>query len=197
MQLVDQIQFGPFSTQYHSALVDLKFKTALSAFLDRGLLTQLDEPADDAAGTLVATFDNDRYCGPNSLVRNLFTLELTLFGPDGTSDLKSDIEFDANTKSFSARTGHGHHFYLWTPSRKQDREAEMGLIQRLVDDFQRDHGVGIKCPICNGHVSAIDDPAIFDVRCTEQRCFQYNYHKDDTGRLAHGHFFTKHPAIRA
>jgi hypothetical protein len=197
MKLVDQIQFGPFSTHYHANLVDADFKTALSAFLDSKLLPQLDEPTDDADGMLVATFDSDRYCGPNSLVKNIFTLEMTLLGPDGNSELKTDIEFHPNTKTFSPRAGYGHHFYVWTPRRKRDRETELELIQRLADDFQRTHRVGLKCPICHGNVTGVDDPTIFDIRCTEQRCFVYNYHKDENGRLAHGHFVTKHPELRA
>ncbi len=196
MRPVDHIDFGPFSTRYHTTLVDDDFKTSLSAFLDAKLLPQLDVPSDDAAGSLVATFDSDRYCGPNSLVRDIFTLEITLFGPDGNSELKSDIEFHRETETFSPRSGHGHHFYLWTPSRKRAREVEMELIQRLVDDYQRTHCVGLTCPICHGRVEGIDDPMTFDVRCTGQRCFVYNYHKDEAGRLAHGHFFTKHPELR-
>ena len=160
-------------------------------------MSQLDEPAREASGTLTATFDNDRYCGPNSLVRNIFTLEIALYGEDGKSDLKSDIVFNSGTSAFSGRTGHGHHFYLWTPKRKAHRENELEMIQRLVDDFRRTHMTGLKCPICQGNVAGVDDPLTFELRCVDSRCFVYNYHKDEDGRLAHGHFFTYHPTFRA
>ena len=196
MQIIDHIQFGPFSTQYHSALVNDDFKSSLSGFLRSELFSQLDEPVSDADGTLTATFNNDRFCGPNSLVRNIFTLKISLYGDDGKSDLKSDIEYNPDTSAFSQRTGHGHNFYLWTPRRRQNRENEMEMIQRLVDEYRRTHKTGLVCPICQGNVTGVDDPSIFDLRCVNNRCFVYNYHKDEDGRLAHGHFFTYHPAIR-
>lgn len=195
MQIIDHLQFGPFSTQYHAGLVNDKFKAALSGFLESALFSQLDEPASDADGTVTATFNNERYCGPNSLVRNVFTLEVSLYGCDGKSDLKSDIEFHPDTLAFSPRAGHGNNFYLWTPKRKKNRENELGIIQRLVDDFQRTQKVGLSCPICKGTVTGVDDPSIFDIRCIDNRCFVYNFHKYEDGRLAHGHFFTCHPEM--
>lgn len=195
MRVVDKIRFGPFSTAYHSSLVDDAFKTALSAFLESDLIPQLDEPATDAEGTLIATFDKEQHCGPNSLVRDIFTLELTLYSDNGTSELKSDVTFNATNKSFSPRTGYDHYFYLWTPARKEHREREMAAIHRLVDDIKLGRS-NRECPICHEPVSAINNPEIFDVRCRGDRCFQYNFHKDEHGRLAHGHFFTKHPAKR-
>lgn len=197
MRIVDEIRFGPFSSAYHRGLVNDEFKARLQQFLERELLPQLDEPIREADGTIAATFDSDRYCGPNSLVRDIFTLEIVLVGDAGTSELKSDITFDVADGSFAARTGHGHHFYVWTPTRRQNRAHELEAIQRAVDDIQRGREFNPECPICAGSLSAINNPDIFDVRCTDNRCFKYNYHKDENGRLAHGHFFTKHPEERA
>jgi hypothetical protein len=197
MQIVDRIQFGPYSTQYHSAIVTNQFKLSLSTFLNTNLLNQLDEPACDANGKLTSTFTSDRYCGPNSLVRNLFSLEIELFGADGKSDLKADIEFHPETQTFSPRSGYGHHFYLWTPSRKRNRDFELKMIRVVVEDFRRTHDKELRCPICHGTLTGVDDSLTFDLRCTDHRCFVYNYHKDEDGRLAHGHFFTKHPETRA
>lgn len=197
MRLIDRIQFGPFSTRYHSTLVSAEFVASLSSYFDAELVPQLDEPIDDADGSLTATFDSERFCGSNSLIRNIFTLELSTFGPDGSSEMEADIEFCPENCTFTPRFGHGHYFYLWTPSRKQAREAENVLIQRLVDDYRCTHQVGMKCPICQGSVSGIDNPRTLDVRCIDQRCFVYNFHKDEDGNMAHGHFFTKHPSLRA
>ena len=197
MRIVDEIQFGPFSSAYHRGLVDDDFKATLQRFLEREMLPQIDDPVLEADGTLSATFDNERYCGPNSLVRNIFTLEIVLVGDAGKSELKSDITYCDADGSFAPRTGHGHHFYVWTPTRRRNREQELESIQRTVDDIQRGRESNPACPICNGSLSAIDNSDIFDVRCSSNRCFQYNYHKDENGRLAHGHFFTKHPEERA
>ncbi|EMI21872.1 hypothetical protein RMSM_01201 [Rhodopirellula maiorica SM1] len=196
MRITDQIRFGPFSSAYHRGLVDDAFKATLQQFLERELLPQLDELIRDAEGSLVATFDSDRYCGPNSLVRDVFTLELVLVGDTGTSELKSDIVFNAIDRSFCPRTGHGHRFYVWTPLRRKTHEHEMESIQRVIEIIQRCDETDPECPICAGSVSAINNSDIFEVRCTVNRCFQYNYHKDKNGRLVHGHFFTKHPEER-
>lgn len=196
MRLVEQLQFGPFSSAYHRELVGDEFTAGLERFLQGELLPQLSEPLRDAEGTLTATFDADRFCGPKSLVRDIFTLELVLVSDAGTSELKSDIVFNAADWSFFPRTGHGNFFYLWTPARKEQRQSEMAEIQCLIDDIQRGES-NRECPVCHQPVSAIDNSATFDVRCHSNRCFQYNYHKDERGRLAHGHFFTKHPMKRA
>jgi hypothetical protein len=197
MRIVDELRFGPFSAAYHRALANDEFKATLQDFLERELLPQLDEPILEADGTLAATFDCDRYCGPNSLVRDIFTLDVVLVGDGGRSDLKSDIVFNASDGSFSPRTGHGHHFYVWTPTRRRNRERELEAIQRVVDDIQHGRESNPECPICAGSLAAVNNADIFDVRCTDNRCFQYNYHKDENGRLAHGHFFAKHPEERA
>ncbi len=197
MLIVDSIRFGPFAADYHRSVVNEQFKATLERFFDRELIPQLDEPIVSADGTFSATFDSDRYCGPNSLVRDIFSLELVLVGDGGNSELKSDVVFDRESGTFSPRTGHGHFFYLWTPSRKRRRKREFELIQRLVDDIQANRTSLLACPICGGTLSAINNADIFDVRCPAKRCFHYNYHKDGEGRLSHGHFFTKHPGERA
>jgi hypothetical protein len=197
MQLVGTIRFGPFYTSYHRDLVDATFKKQLERFLRDNLLPQLDSPLQELEGTLTATFDNEKNCGPNSLVRDIFTLECVAVCDDGTSDLKSDIVYDPVGRTFAPRTGFDRYFYVWTPARKRAREDELAAIQRVVDDIMRGDRSEFACPICGGHITAINNPDIFDARCSRQHCFVYNFHKDERGRLAHGHFFTKHPMKRA
>jgi hypothetical protein len=196
MQLVDQIQFGHFSASYHRQLVNATFKEQLERFLQRALLPQLDSPLREMDGTLTATFDKEENCGPNSLVRDIFTLDCIAVCDDGTSDLKSDIVYIPTSGTFTPRTGRDRYFYVWTPARKRRREHELAAIQRVVDDIMRGERSGLACPICGGIITAINDADIFDARCTRQRCFVYNFHKDERGRLAHGHFLTKHPMKR-
>ena len=197
MPIVDAIRFGPFTADYHRSLVNDDFKVALERFFERELIPQLDNPILSADGAFTATFDEDRYCGPRSLVRDIFSLELSLVDDGGTSDLESDVVFNPKSNSFTPRTGHGHYFYLWTPIRKRQREQELESIQRVVDDIQGNRTHSVLCPICAGTLSTINNADIFVVRCANGRCFQYDYHKDEAGRLAHGHFFTKHPDDRA
>ena len=195
MQIVNKLQLGPFKSHYHRELVGNAFLVSLEQFLAKQLLPKLDGEPNNADGSLIATFPLERNCGPSSLVRDIFTLELQVDGSDGTSHLKADIVYDPLTRTFSPRTGHDHQFYVWTPARKIQRESLMEKIQRLMDDIQRHRQYDDSCPICRGQLSVVDDANMFDVRCREKRCFNYNYHKDERGRLAHGHFRVVHPAM--
>ena len=193
MRLVDQIRFGPFKATYHRDLVDNAFKEQFELFLWANLVPQLECPLRELEGTLTATFDNEKNCGPNSLVRDIFTLECLVMCDDGASELKSDIVFDPKCFAFAPRHGFDRYFYVWTPTRKKQRETHLAQIQLVVDDVTRGESTGLACPICGGDIKAINNADIFDARCLLRRCFVYNYHKDELGRLAHGHFFTTHP----
>jgi hypothetical protein len=195
MRLVDHIEIGPFTASYHRALVNDVFISSLASFLDDALLSQCDMTPDEAEGSLVAVFDAERYCGENSLVRDLFTLDLRLFADDGVSEIKADIVYDPQSRNFAARPGHNRRFYLWTPRRKEIREDHLAAIQRIVDDVLAGRTVVACCPFCSGAIDVVNDRSLFDVRCLGKRCFEYNYHKDDRGRLLHGHFFTSPAAL--
>lgn len=198
MQLVDQIQVGPFTRLYHRDLADVSFKEQLESFLQRNLLSQLDSPIREFSGTLTATYaGNEKKCGPNSSLRNIFTLECVAFCDDGTSELKADIVYDPERRTFRPRTGRDRYFFVWTPLRKKTREAELSAIQRVVDDILRGERRKFTCPICGGKITATNTPNKFDATCMRRRCFVYSFDKDERGRLTHGRFFTKHPEKRA
>lgn len=197
MRLVNQIRFGPFKASYHRSLVDAAFIEQFELFLQANLVPQLDSTIREFDGTLMATFDNEKNCGPNSLVRDIFTFECSITCDDGTSELKADVVCDPKSHTFRPRTGFECFFYVWTPNRRKIHESELGEIQRVVDAILRGYSTLLACPICGGTITAINNEKLFDARCTRQRCFVYNYHKDKRGRLAHGHFFTTHPMKRA
>lgn len=194
VRLIDHLEFGPFSTSYHRDLVTAAFKEQLEYFLQQNLLPQLDSPLREFEGSLIPTFDSEANCGPNSLVRDIFTLECTLVCDDGVSEFKSDIVYDLASESFTPRTGHRRSFYVWTPTRRSAREEDLSAIQCVVDAIMRGERRAFECPMCGGKIIAVNNPHQFDARCASQGCFEYNFHKDDRGRLAHGHFFTNHPA---
>ncbi len=196
MRLVDLLEYGPFATAYHRALVNSEFLESLQRFFEHQLLPQTDAAVTDANGTIKATFDDERYCSPTSLVRNIFTLDLAIFSKAGSAELNADLIYEPADHSFSPRKGYDHHCYLWTPARKLAREEEMSTIQRLVDNIKRDWPAVLECPICHAEIQIVDNDMTFDVRCRGSHCFEYNYHKDEQGQLAHGHFFVKHPAKR-
>jgi hypothetical protein len=196
MQLVATINFGPFRTDYHRDLVDSTFQHQLECFLQQQLVPQLDAALHEFQGTLRAKFDDEMYCGPRSLVRDIFTLECIAVCDDGTSSLKSDIVYDPVHGSFAPRTSHSQFFYVWTPARIRMNRDELAAIQRVIDSVHRGEVIELACPLCGGPLTAVNDSRFFDVRCQGQRCFVRNYHKDEDGGLAHGHFIKKHPLER-
>jgi hypothetical protein len=188
----DAIVYGPFKAEYHRVLVDDSFKRALSEFLASKLLPQLDHAFTDATGTLSACFDEDRFCGPNSLVRDCFRLEFAFRGADGESRIKTEVVYNLGGLFAVRRGRRGYSLYLWTPSRQRKRQSEQEAIQRTVRailDHVNDHP---SCPLCSAALKVVDAPALFDVVCPN-RCFNYNFHRDEKGEPLHGHFFMCDP----
>jgi len=187
------IVYGPFNAEYHRLAVNDTFKRALSEFLALTLLPQLDHTFTDATGALTACFDEDRFCGPNSLVRDCFRLEIQFRGPDGESSIKTEIAYGRD-RQFTARPGHS--LYLWTPFRQRKRQMQQKAVQSTVDAIL-DKAIGRPlCPLCSAALQAIDSPALFDVVCPNG-CFNYHFHRDEEGSLLHGHFFMASPSMDA
>jgi len=185
----DAIVYGPFNAEYHRVIVDDTFKRALREFLASKLLPQLDHALTDATGTLTACFDEDRFCGPNSLVRNCFRLEFAFRGTDGESRIKTEVVYNPGGP-FAVRRGHS--LYLWTPSRQRKRQSEQEAIQKTVRAILKHESDRPSCPLCSAALSGIDATALLDVICPN-RCFNYNFHRDEKGEPLHGHFFMGDP----
>ncbi len=69
------IQFGPFASTYHRECVNDDFKEAFSAFLEAELLPQIEQPYESTTGRLTAAYDDQKYCGPRSAVRDIYRFE--------------------------------------------------------------------------------------------------------------------------
>ena len=175
MDYVEFIQWGPFKTRYHRTRVDQAFKISLQKFLDRELTPQIANPITATNGTLKATFDDQRYCGSSSLVRDLFSLELILTGGEGDSKLNEDLAFDPITPSFSPRRGSS--FQLWTPIKNRQRAEEQALIRETINQIRTNRLADPICPICGGRLQVVNDPLVFDIRCMRQRCFRHHADK--------------------
>lgn len=195
MDLVEQLQLGPFRHDYHQALADVDFRDALARLLDRELSPQLDDPIDHAEGSLVALHDSDVEVAECLLLRNKFRLEVAIHGGAGTSELKAEVLYDPATKSFAPWDDPQRPFYVWTPIRKQRREEEEAALKQLIDDIIKGRPFVAQCPICRDEISVVDNASLFSVHC-ERDCFKHRVAKDGQGNLRTGHFFTKHPALR-
>ena len=186
----DTLQFGPFKSDYHSATVGAEFREALNDYLAAQLLPQVDEPFDSTAGRLVATYDDQKHCGPNSAVRHIYTLEFEFRRPSGTDTIKVDLAYSATKRSFSPRF-QNRPLHLWTASSKEAQTRRTNSIELVCNRILRGEATTAQCPCCGAELGIVNQPALFDISCPA-RCFNYNFHRDrDTGAFEHGHFFCK------
>jgi hypothetical protein len=182
------IEFGPFKSTYHSEAVGDDFKQSLSAFLENELLPQVNQPYDSTTGVLTADYDDQKYCGPRSAVRDIYRLKFSFCRNSGDDTIETELVFDPKERTSSAR--HRRPLFLWTVARKERKKREREAIEDVCKRIaKREQNTG-SCPLCSASLQIIDSPDLFDVRCPE-RCFNYNFHRNPTtGAFLHGHFYT-------
>jgi hypothetical protein len=186
------IEFGPFQTAYHRQAVDGGFREALSEFLEHELLPQVDEAFSRTQGRLTAEFDAEKYCGPNSAVRDAYKLEFSFIRKDGADQIEAKIYRDPKTGSFRPRFK-GQPLILWTEKRRAEHRSFREAIDRLVKRIHAGEDSQWVCPSCSTRLSLIDSPGLFDLSCP-QGCFNYNFHRDpETREFMNGHFFSRPP----
>ncbi len=189
----NNIRFGPFNSTYHAEAMTADFKEALSEFLETNLLPQIEESFESASGSVTAGYDDEKYCGPNSIVRDIYKFEFAFHRPSGDDTIKIELVFSSKSQTFSTRRKKP--FYLWTNRRREIYLAQGQSIKVLCDRIAKRESVAAVCPLCSATLIVHDAPSLFDVRCPG-RCFNYNYHRDPKdGSFLHGHFFRKEPDI--
>jgi hypothetical protein len=188
------IRFGSFSTEYHRSAVDTEFKESLSRFLASEVLPQVDEPFDTTDGELTTEYDEERYCGPNSAVRDAYRLRFRFIRSDGADELDAHIYRD-KSGDFRARYK-GAPLRLRTKLSEQVQREINKQVQEIVGRIRAGEAGAWSCPHCGSELALIDSPAIFDLTCPKKRCFTVNYHRDpETGEFMHGHYFSR-PNVR-
>jgi len=189
------IEYGPFQTAYHREAIDGGFREALSKFLERELLPQLDEPCTRTQGRLTAEFDAEKYCGPNSAVRDAYKLEFSFIREHGADEIKAQIYRDPKTGCFRPRFK-GQPLILWTEKRKAEQQSFREAIDHIVKRIHAGEHSEWACHRCSTHLSLIDSPRLFDLSCP-QGCFNYNLHRDpETRESMHGRFFSRPPKLQ-
>jgi hypothetical protein len=184
------IEFGPFQTAYHREAVNDAFREALSTFLERELLPQVDEAFSYTEGRLTAEFDAQKYCGANSAVRDAYKLELSFVREHGADKIEARIYRDPKTGAFRTRFK-GQPLILWTEKRKAEQRSFREAIDEMVKRIHAGEHSQWACPRCSSRLSLIDSPGLFDLSCP-RGCFNYNFHRDpETREFKHGHFFSR------
>jgi hypothetical protein len=184
------IVFGPFQTAYHSGAVDEQFREALSFYLEQDLLPQVDEPFESTEGSLVAAFNEEKYCGPNSLVKDAYVLDFSFVRNDGRDTIKIELVRDPKTGGFRPRY-RGRGLELSTAKRRSEGEAFLRKIQLKVAEIIDGKEVSLVCPSCNGEMELVNNAHLFDLSCPNG-CIAYNFHRDPTtGDAMHGHVYSR------
>lgn len=184
------IRFGPFSTEYHRRAVDEAFRAALDAYLTKELLPQVEEPFESTRGSLTAEVNEDRFCGPHSLVRDVYRLEFAFVRAGSVDELKCQIRRNPKTGGFGPRYPHGR-LYLWTRRRKAEDKEFWSALDEIVRRVGRGEKGEWHCPRCGSVLRLHDLPDLFDLSCPGG-CFNYNYHRDPvTKEPRHGYFFSR------
>ena len=187
--MIVDIEYGPFNTEYHLSLVNDTYRENFVNFIENILTPQLDEMPSRITGTVRAEFDEEKYCGPNSAVRDIFNIKLAIASASGISDYKAKLKYI--NPSFEVTRGST--LYLWTPGRKAQREKELELIENIVLQVKNSGKVTEVCPVCGDRISFVNNDYILDIRC-DQHCFNHNYDKDpETGEILHGHIHISDP----
>ncbi len=182
------IEFGPFKTRYHMGLVGARFRASVERFISDVLVAQTDEGCSAAQGKVVAEVNEDRFCGPRSLVRDNFDFDLTLSFASGPATFKSRLRY----RDGGLTAVRGFSTYLWTQDRVAERERQTAAIEAICDEVL-DGGKPKPCPICQAPLEVVNVPAMFNVQCSKE-CFVYNFHRDpESGDCLHGHFFMNDP----
>lgn len=177
------------STNYHCDRIADGLLSHLERFISAELAAQLPDPADDIHGTLTPCYNEEKYCGPNSAVKDVYRLDLSFrIGTETVGTFKDDIRHEPVSQGFVPRYKHRKLLVITQARRlaqKKFSEAVHALCRRICEAHIRE----ATCPKCSATLKIIDAPALFDVSCPE-RCFNYNFHRDpSTGEFQHGHVF--------
>jgi hypothetical protein len=184
------IVFGPFRTNYHSLAVDGAFRESLSAYLEKNLLPQVEDPYSSTEGTLVAAFNEEKYCGPNSLVKDVYVLDFSFVREGERDSIKVDLIRNNDTGEFRPRY-RGAGLELSTAKRRAAGGAFLRDIQTLVDRILRGEETELVCPSCGGQMTLVNSLHLFDLTCPVG-CVTYNFHRDpESGAASHGHVFCR------
>ncbi len=182
------IKFGPFHTEYHRRAVDNEFKEAFSNYLETELLPQVDEAYETTEGAITSLVNEEKFCGPNSLVKDVYQFEFAFIRQGSRDEVKLEIRRDLKNDVFIPRYRH-RTLYLWTQRRKEEHDRFCQAINDMVKRILEGQAGQWHCPECNAALSLVDAKAMFDLRCPSG-CFNYNYHRNpETGGFLHGHFF--------
>ena len=183
------ITFGPYVATYHRVqTADPALRSSLFAFLEQVVLPQVDEPFDRIRGSLSAEHDDDRYCGPNSAIKDIYRIKLSFERKDSADTLDNTLLYRPQSTAWAAQPK-TNRLRLLTRRRQEARTRLAQKVESLAKRIHQKVPVDLSCPHCKSALSLVDAPDLFDLLC-KAGCFKYNFHREArTGEFLHGHLF--------
>jgi|EBPBio282013_DNA_FD.fasta_scaffold53342_1 hypothetical protein len=154
---------GPFRSTYHNEPVNDRFKADLDRYLRHELLPQVQTTYTKTEGVLAAAFDEDRFCGPHSAIRNIFNFEFRFLAGSESEHVKAQLIYAPSDGTFSVR--YSKPLILWTTERKRRQLEARQKIEVICQEILCGSRKDADCPICGASVRVIDGDALFDVSC--------------------------------
>lgn len=190
MSIDRQLQIGPFKAIYHQQRPVEAMRIALIQFMDDRLLPQVDHPVSTITGALEAEKDEDRFCGSNSAVLDLYRLKAQFLHDEMQSHAQVLLVYEANAFRRAKQTGNT--CYVSTPSRRAVVEREQRQINAIAKEIWNGDERPKECPICRTQLQVVNNDLHFYVSCPN-RCFRRCLTKDGHGSFISGHFFMYKP----
>ncbi|MEZ6138682.1 MAG: hypothetical protein R3C53_27675 [Pirellulaceae bacterium] len=189
-----QIQVEPnVRTSYHRGMIESGLLLRLQQFIIDDLSPQLPAPVDLVDGNITPCYNEDRYCGPSSAVKDTYRLDIRfLAASEVLGTFKEEIEDDLRSHGFKARYRH-RKLLVITQARRAAQEALGRAVQTLCYRIAHEQRTSASCPKCQNALNIIDGPRLFYVTCPSG-CFTYDFHRDPkSGEFLHGHVFFGQP----
>jgi hypothetical protein len=151
------ITFGPFKTAHHQSIVNAEFQAAFLRRLAEAIVPNLSIGTDSVKGTVSARYDEEKYFGPNSVVKFRYSFRGTFYQGNRQERVDFGFEVEPLPSGFrlvfgeptltSARDFERHEEGERAALRRLDREADQVLLpdKSITDHWQSCALVWIEC----------------------------------------------------
>lgn len=150
--------FGPFKTAYFQEAVDDQFRADFFAFARSQLLPRIKDEKPVFMCEVDAAYDDDRYLGPHSALKNRYQMEISFILPTGVERLSGLLIYDRATGSFSPGRGE---IYWKGASDNAVAASRANMIQRIAYRYNQGQRK-ILCPICSDALLEFDCYGSYD-----------------------------------
>jgi hypothetical protein len=159
------LQFGPFETRYHRHAVNDEFRRAFSAYLERELLPQVEEPFDVTEGTLRAAYKREKFCGPRSAIKDAYAFKFSFLRQGSSDDIEMHLYQDLRAGTFQPRFKN-ERLFLWTRQRKERERLFISGIHDMAAAIARGERREWFCSCCNHHLTLEEETEVCRLNCS-------------------------------